>query len=375
MKHRRILAALVCLLLLLGQYERPVSAATLVPQRQVEEELQTLKQTYVGKTYTDSFYGATQCKGFADMIYDALFHVGTIGAYPDGVYYYMNYVNASTQEVGRVNPGYLSADAQILQPLLEQACPGDYIQMRRRARNYGHSMIVLEKHADGLTVLHCNWHGDLVCSVERFTWSDFSLVSDGISLYHYRNYQLTGSFADVAQDAWYYDYIRTVYGQGIMTGVSETHFEPDAPMTRAMVVSVLYRMSQDNSSYTPSFTDVPDGIWYADAVGWAQTYNLAAGFADGSFHPDEEITREQFAAFLYRFAIFEGKETEHGSNLGVFADVSQVSLWATPSLQWTVAMGIISGTPSGYLHPQASATRAEAATILAQYIALFRTVT
>ena len=108
-------------------------------------------------------------------------------------------------------------------------------------------------------------------------------------------------------------------------------------------------------------------------MGWAQTYGLAAGYENGMFCPNDKITREQFAAFLYRFAVFEGRaQAGGGSDLAVFNDVSQVSGWAYPALQWAVAQKIISGTPNGYLHPLANATRAEAATILAQYISFFR---
>ena len=141
-------------ILLLSQCNFKIQAASPVTQRQVEAQLAALTEQYEGVAYTDNFNGATQCKGFADMIYDALFHVGTIGIYPAGVYYYMESVSASTKEVGRVKPGYAALDASAVQPLLEQACPGDYIQMRRRDRSYGHSMIVLEANTAGLTVLH-----------------------------------------------------------------------------------------------------------------------------------------------------------------------------------------------------------------------------
>ncbi len=373
MKQRRITAALLCAILLLSQCNFKIQAASAVTQRQVEDQLAALTAQYEGVAYTDNFNGATQCKGFADMIYDALFHVGTIGIYPAGVYYYMESVSGSTKEVGRVEPGYAALDASAVQPLLEQACPGDYIQMRRRDRSYGHSMIVLEANTTGLKVLHCNWRNDLTCSVNEFSWEDLSLISDGISLYHYKNYQITGSFTDVTPDAWYYSYVTSICQAGVMAGVSETSFGPAEPMTRAMVVTVLYRLSQDTSTYPTTFTDVPAGTWYTNAVGWAQTYGLAAGYENGTFRPNDKITREQFAAFLYRFAVFEGRaQAGGGSDLAVFNDVSQVSGWAYPALQWAVAQKIISGTPNGYLHPLANATRAEAATILAQYISLFR---
>ena len=96
MKQRRITAALLCAILLLSQCNFKIQAASPVTQRQVEAQLAALTEQYEGVAYTDNFNGATQCKGFADMIYDALFHVGTIGIYPAGVYYYMESVSAST---------------------------------------------------------------------------------------------------------------------------------------------------------------------------------------------------------------------------------------------------------------------------------------
>ena len=233
--------------------------------------------------------------------------------------------------------------------------------MRRRDRSYGHSMIVLEANTTGLTVLHCNWRNDLTCSVNEFSWEDLSLISDGISLYHYKNYQTAGSFTDVTPDAWYYSYVTSICQAGVMAGVSETSFGPAEPMTRAMVVTVLYRLSQDTSTYQTTFTDVPAGTWYTNAVGWAQTYGLAAGYENGMFCPNDKITREQFAAFLYRFAVFEGRaQAGGGSDLAVFNDVSQVSGWAYPALQWAVcAEGYLRHAerlpaPPGQCHPRRS---------------------
>ena len=143
MKQRRITAALLCAILLLSQCNFKIQAASPVTQRQVEAQLAALTEQYEGVAYTDNFNGATQCKGFADMIYDALFHVGTIGIYPAGVYYYMESVSASTKEVGRVKPGYAALDASAVQPLLA-ASAGTH----RRAAHSTAARIFLENFID-----------------------------------------------------------------------------------------------------------------------------------------------------------------------------------------------------------------------------------
>ena len=133
MKQRRITAALLCAILLLSQCNFKIQAASPVTQRQVEAQLAALTEQYEGVAYTDNFNGATQCKGFADMIYDALFHVGTIGIYPAGVYYYMESVSASTEDgwagrarlrsAGRVG-GAAAAGAGVPRRLYPDAPPG-----------------------------------------------------------------------------------------------------------------------------------------------------------------------------------------------------------------------------------------------------------
>ena len=126
MKQRRITAALLCAILLLSQCNFKIQAASPVTQRQVEAQLAALTEQYEGVAYTDNFNGATQCKGFADMIYDALFHVGTIGIYPAGVYYYMESVSASTarlRSAGRVG-GAAAAGAGVPRRLYPDAPPG-----------------------------------------------------------------------------------------------------------------------------------------------------------------------------------------------------------------------------------------------------------
>lgn len=372
--HRRIIATLLCIVMLSSCLSGWCTAANTVTQMQVEEQLAQLVEMYEGQTYTDSFYGATQCKGFADMIYDLLFQVGIIGVYPNGVYHYMDLYGAHTKEVGRIEPGYETDGTQTIQALLSQAKPGDYIQMQRRSKGYGHSMIVVDVTDRGIEVLHSNWYGNYVNSVNFFTWQQMTNISDGISLYHYQNYLGSGEFTDVPQNAWYYDDVQFVFQQELMYGISDTAFWPNGQMDRAMLVTVLYRLSHDGGTYANQFADVPAESWYTNSVGWAQTYGITSGYPDGAFHPKDSVTREQIATFLYRFAEFEGKVTDTQGDLSVFSDINQLSAFAVTPMEWAVGAGIFSGSTDGGLHPKANATRAEVAAILTRYVQQFRTV-
>ena len=159
---KRIVAMLLCVIMLTGSFGTNVSAAKTVTQTQVEDQLTNLIAQYEGAPYVDSFNGATQCKGFADMIYDTLFGVGSIGNYPSAIYYLNLNYGVNTQEVGRIEPGYTLTQEGVaeVKALLSQALPGDYIQMERPG--YGHSMIVVDTSDTGITVLHANWSKILV---------------------------------------------------------------------------------------------------------------------------------------------------------------------------------------------------------------------
>lgn len=177
-------------------------------------------------------------------------------------------------------------------------------------------------------------------------------------------------FVDVSEDAWYYDTIKEVYARGLFGGVSATKFSPESAMTRAMLVTVLYRLDGEpdvNSQNT--FTDVPDGIWYADAVKWAAERNIVNGVGGNKFKPDADITREQVATILYRFAEYKAKPTPTVKHLSLadMEDGDQVSAWAVEAMNWCMARSIIRGsTQNGkrYVFPQDSATRAEVAAML-----------
>lgn len=178
-------------------------------------------------------------------------------------------------------------------------------------------------------------------------------------------------YDDVITTSWYYEAIEFVTDHGLMNGVSANSFEPDAPMTRAMVVTVLWRAEGQQKIGSNYYTDVPKGEWYTEAVAWASYYQIVNGVGDRKFDPNTPVTREQIATILFRYSDFLGEGTDGRSSLNSFPDHAKVHPWAKTQLSWAVAQGYIQGTqtPNGiYLDPQGNATRAQVATILMRFI-------
>ncbi len=197
---------------------------------------------------------------------------------------------------------------------------------------------------------------------ERISGTSFKMPAHDVTV---RVYFTNGfPFTDVAPGAWYYDAVSYVYANGLMDGTSATTFAPDANMTRAMLVTILWRMEGDPVvNYLLPFTDVPDDAWYTEAVRWAASEGIVTGVSDTSFAPDAEITREQLAAILYRYA----GEPATAANLAGYADGASVSAYAVDAMSWCVEHGIITGTTATTLEPQGTATRAQAAAMLMRF--------
>lgn len=176
-------------------------------------------------------------------------------------------------------------------------------------------------------------------------------------------------FADVAEDAWYYGAVSYVAQRGLMTGVSSNVFTPDATLTRAQLVQILYALEgRPAVSSASAFTDVASGAWYANAVSWAAASGVASGVGSGAFGPNDPLTREQLALILYRYAQNQGYDTTQGGMaVREFADYASISNWALEAVQWAVNAGLISGTGNGMLSPNGTATRAQVAVILMQF--------
>ena len=176
-------------------------------------------------------------------------------------------------------------------------------------------------------------------------------------------------FADVSGSDWFYNDVRYVYEKGIMDGTGADRFSPNAPLTRAMIVTILYRMAGSPSvSGSSDFTDVAAGKWFAKAVAWAAANGIVNGYGSGLFGPNDPVTREQLAAILYRYAVYGGvTAVTLEENLGSFADTAQLSAYAIQAMNWAVGQGLINGSGSN-LVPKAQATRAQVAAIIHRYL-------
>lgn len=177
-------------------------------------------------------------------------------------------------------------------------------------------------------------------------------------------------FSDVGPNDWFYDEVLYAVDNGLMNGVGGGKFAPNDPTTRAMIVTILYRLEGSPAvSEAAPFSDVAAGQWYADAVAWASANDIVKGFPDGTFKPDELITREQFVTILYRYAQFKGYDVSVGQDTNIlsFNDAFEVSDWANAAVCWAVGAGLMQGDDKGNLNPQAPASRAEAAALFQRF--------
>ena len=175
-------------------------------------------------------------------------------------------------------------------------------------------------------------------------------------------------FSDVAEDDWYYDAVAYVAENGIMSGTDGSRFSPNGTLTRAMLSQILYAMEDKPAvSGAATFSDVAAGAWYSDAVNWTAAQGIVAGMGENSFAPDAPVTREQLSLILYGYARYKGYDTSASVSLSGYADRDSVAVWAADSMGWAVSEGLISGRPGGYLDPAGTATRAEVAQILMNF--------
>lgn len=180
-------------------------------------------------------------------------------------------------------------------------------------------------------------------------------------------------FEDVEETDWFYDGVYNVYFKDLMVGVSDTLFDPHGAITRGMIVSILYRLEGSPAvSGDAGFDDVPAGQWYTDGVTWAASHKIVEGYGDGSFQPNKSITREEFAAILYRYAGYKGYDTavEESAVLN-FTDAEDVSQYAVKALLWAVKHEMLNGMGDGTLAARGGATRAQAALIFTDFCSQF----
>ena len=181
----------------------------------------------------------------------------------------------------------------------------------------------------------------------------------------------TVPFSDVRISDWFYDGVQFAFYNSLMNGTSYSNFSPNSPMTRAMLVTVLWRYSGSSSSYYREFSDVAPGTWYSDAVSWASAGDIVNGTGKGKFSPNGNVTREQLAAILYRYCQMLGYDTSSYASLRSYPDGYKVSSWAYDAVSWAISENIINGTNikgSIFIDPQGNASRAQVATILMRFI-------
>ena len=177
-------------------------------------------------------------------------------------------------------------------------------------------------------------------------------------------------FNDVDENHWAYQDIADIYQSGLMTGTASDTFSPELSINRAMIVSILYRLEDESVTASSGFSDVADDAWYAEAVAWAKENNIVSGYSDTLFGPEDVLTREQFAAILYRYAAYKGYDTtiSDDASLTAYSDANSISNDFENVVLWANDKGYIGGMTTTTLAPQGSTTRAQAAAILLRFL-------
>ncbi len=177
-------------------------------------------------------------------------------------------------------------------------------------------------------------------------------------------------FSDLDTEAWYHDGVHWALDAGVMNGAGADVFAPDLPASRAMLVTMLWRMDgQPKASGEMTFSDVAPGRWYTEAIRWAASEGLVKGYNVRTFGPDDALSREQLVVILYRFAQYHGNDVTSGviDRLGTFLDAEKISPWALEAMRWAVHTGLLQGVGGETLRPKSGATRAQTATMLMRF--------
>jgi len=188
------------------------------------------------------------------------------------------------------------------------------------------------------------------------------------------NPEVTGTvwespFTDVGQSDWFFRNVEYAVEKGLFFGTSQSTFSPNDTMTRAMLVTVLWRIAgSPQTTGSGKFSDVENGLWYSDAVAWANENGIVSGYDNGAFGPDDSITREQMAAILHRYQNSSGKVPPEEYNAAAFGDSHIISGYAGNAVSVLSKQGIVMGKPGNLFDPKGTATRAEVAAVLHRYL-------
>ena len=176
------------------------------------------------------------------------------------------------------------------------------------------------------------------------------------------------NFTDVKNSDWYYEAVKYALNNGLFKGISSESFGPDASMNRAMLVTVLFRMDKaEGSSQKSAFSDVASGLWYSDAVSWASENGIVTGYQDGTFRPEQTVSREQLAAIIYRYSNYRKTSLKAGGADLTAPDAAEVSSWSREAMSWCMENGIITGMNDGRLAPGENTSRAQVAAVIMRY--------
>ena len=183
-------------------------------------------------------------------------------------------------------------------------------------------------------------------------------------------------FVDVAEEDWFHEAVRFVFERDMMKGINDgTLFEPTMNTTRGMIVTVLYRLEGEPEAAVSTFSDVERDTWYAAAVDWAAANGVVKGYEDGSFRPENTITRQEMAAILSRYAAFKGYDKSAVGDMSLYNDKTLIAEWALEDMTWAVGVKVLSGKGNNLLDPLGTASRAEAAQMLKNFSEAFEAKT
>ena len=181
-------------------------------------------------------------------------------------------------------------------------------------------------------------------------------------------------YSDVADKDWFYDAVRVVAEEGLMVGTGGGKFSPNMKLTRAMIVTILWRLEgePDVEGLYANFSDVEQNSWYEKAVGWAAKNGIVVGYPGGFFKADRPITREGTITVLYCYAKYKGLDVSASPGLSRFTDMGDISDWALDAMKWAIAVGIAQGRPGHKTAPKDTATRAKIAMIFKRFLGEFK---
>lgn len=223
---------------------------------------------------------------------------------------------------------------------------------------------------DNVSVWYLNDKGQLEriqCRYDEET--GFAIFSTNHLSYYIVGYDDSKYFTDVEDNIWFYKNVMFAVNEGLFNGTSETTFSPNSSMTRAMLVTVLHRLDgEPENTSSNKFTDVENSKWFTKAVNWSSEKNIVNGITETDFRPQNNITREQLAVMLYRYAKAKNLDIGAKGNIEVFTDKDKISSWAKEGVIWAVGNGLLTGKGNDTLDPSGNATRAQVATILKRFV-------